>query len=389
MAQPAAAALLGPLPLPASPGPGAEEAAQRVSHLQAVQACLEAEAARAAAELRAAEARTAAAREALEQDCSAAEQQHQGIADALAGLAARLGCLAPGSAGAPPPLLSLDLPDSYARACTQLLDLLAGYVQHHNDTSSEPGSTSGAAAPAAEQQHRRRTLELEQLQSGACKAERLRVEEEAEEARWGLQLPILVGLWQGSCFRMHGHLPALRSWHVALWLLVSLGTLLTTPSAQLIAQHASPCRLLAELEALRAHSSGPAAAAARGYSAADLEAEVASLRRRRDARLPKVAAAAEAATAAAAGAGVVQEQAAQRQAALERRLQAKQQVRRREEEGCVAAMDTCINLQGCMAKSCWTLCEPAALLHINFSTLSAFHGPRRLPCWPSTCPASC
>lgn len=91
---------------------------------------------------------------------------------------------------------------------------------------------------------------------------------------------------------------------------------------------ASPpcCRLLAELEALRAHSGGPAAAASRGYSAADLEAEVASLQRRRDARLPNAASAAEAAVAAAVGAAVVEEQASQRQAALERRLQAKQQV---------------------------------------------------------------
>lgn len=178
MAQPAAAALLTP---PAAPGPGAEETAQRASHLQAVRACLEAEAARAAAELRAAEARTAAAREALQQGCSAAEKQHQGVAAALTDLAARLGCLAPG-AGAPPPLLSLDLPDSYARACTQLLDLLAGYVQHHNDSGA--GSASSATAGAAEQQqHHRRVLELDQLQSGACKAQRLQVEEEAEEAR--------------------------------------------------------------------------------------------------------------------------------------------------------------------------------------------------------------
>ncbi|PRW58692.1 hypothetical protein C2E21_2996 [Chlorella sorokiniana] len=267
MGQPAAAALLAPFPAPAAPGPCAEEAEQRSSHLRAVQACLQAEAARAAAELQAAEARTAAAREALAEGCTAAEQQHEGIAATLAGLAARLGCLAPGGAGAPPPLLSLDLPDSYARSCTQLLDLLAGYVQHHNDTSSAAGSaSSGAASTAEQQQHRRRALELEQLQSGACKAARLRVEEEAEEAR-----------------------------------------------------------LLAELDVLRAHSSGPAAAASRGYSAADLEAEVASLQRRRDARLPKVAGAAEAAVAAAAGADVVEEQAAQRQAALERRLQAKQQ----------------------------------------------------------------
>ena len=187
MPQPAAAALLTPFQAPAAPGPGVEEAAQRSSQLQALQGCLQAEAARAAADLRAAETHTAAARQALQQGCSAAQQQHEHIAAALAGLAARLGCLAPAGAGAPSPLLSLDLPDSYARSCTQLLDLLAGYVQHHIDTGSGAGSVGGAAPAAAEQQqHRRRALELEQLQSGACKAGRLRVEEEAEEARWEL-----------------------------------------------------------------------------------------------------------------------------------------------------------------------------------------------------------
>lgn len=187
MPQPAAAALLTPFQAPAGPEPGAEEVAQRSSHLQALQGCLQAEAARALADLRAAEARTTAARQALHQGCSAAEQHHEHIAAALAGLATRLGCLAPAGTGAPPPLLSLDLPDSYARSCTQLLDLLAGYVQHHIDTSRSSGSVGGAAPAAAEQQqYRRRGLELEQLQSGACKAGRLRVEEEAEEARWEL-----------------------------------------------------------------------------------------------------------------------------------------------------------------------------------------------------------
>lgn len=85
------------------------------------------------------------------------------------------------------------------------------------------------------------------------------------------------------------------------------------------------CRLRAELEVLRSPGT-PAAAASLGYSAADLEAEVASLARRRAAHLARATAAAEAAAAAAAGADVVEEQALQRQAAISQRLQAKQQV---------------------------------------------------------------
>lgn len=194
MPQPAAAGLLAPLPPPAAPGPGNEEAAQR---LQTVQTCLAAEAARAAAALQAAEARTATARASLEQGCSAAQQQQEGIATALTALAARLGRLAPAGAGAVPPLLSLDLPDAYARACTQLLELLAGYVQHHIDSSScAPGGGGGAPTAAEQQEHRRRALELEQLQGGTCKAERLRVQEEAEEARW-VPLASLMTLWGG------------------------------------------------------------------------------------------------------------------------------------------------------------------------------------------------
>lgn len=69
-------------------------------------------------------------------------------------------------------------------------------------------------------------------------------------------------------------------------------------------------------------------AASLGYSAADLEAEVASLRRRQAAHLAQAADAAEAAVAAAAGAEAVEEQAAQRRALLDARLQAKQQVGR-------------------------------------------------------------
>lgn len=84
-------------------------------------------------------------------------------------------------------------------------------------------------------------------------------------------------------------------------------------------------RMQAELEVLRAPSA-PAAAASLGYSAADLEAEVTSLRRRRASHLEQAAAAAEAAAATAAGADVVEEQAAQLHASMVQRLQAKQQV---------------------------------------------------------------
>lgn len=180
MAQTAAAALLAPFPPLTAPGPGAEESAQRIRLLQSVQSCLEGEVARAAAARVAAKARTAAAQQALQQGCSVAEEQHQEIAAALEGLAARLCYLLPAGASALPPLLSLNLPARYARACTQLLDLLAGFVQHHIDSET----CSAISSAAEQQQHRGRVLELEQLQSGACKAERLRVEEEAEEARW-------------------------------------------------------------------------------------------------------------------------------------------------------------------------------------------------------------
>ena len=86
-------------------------------------------------------------------------------------------------------------------------------------------------------------------------------------------------------------------------------------------------RLQAELGVLRAPTA--TSAASLGYSAADLEAEVSSLRRRRAAGLAAAVGAAETAAAAMAGAEAVEEGVAARQAALEQRVQAKRQV------GCV------------------------------------------------------
>ncbi|KAL4430934.1 hypothetical protein ABPG75_006190 [Micractinium tetrahymenae] len=124
--------------------------------------------------------------------------------------------------------------------------------------------SSGSSSAAADA--RAAALELEQLQGCLIKSERMRVEEEAELER-----------------------------------------------------------LQAELEVLRAPAA-TAGAASLGYSGADLQAEVASLERRRDASLQAAVAQAEAAAAAAAGAEAVQEQAVLRRAALEQRVHAKQQV---------------------------------------------------------------
>ena len=68
------------------------------------------------------------------------------------------------------------------------------------------------------------------------------------------------------------------------------------------------------------------AAASLGYSTSDLEAEVASLVRKRDASLPQAQAAAEAAAATAAGAEALEEQCQQRQAMLMQRVEVKHQV---------------------------------------------------------------
>ena len=258
-------------------GPGADERRQRAEALQAVRQCLEQEAQRSGAELLRQAARQEELRQELEEGCAAAEQQHEGISSALAELARQLDCLsiAGGSAASSQrPLLGLHLPDSYALACTTLLDRLALYVEHHSQQSHHSGdnrsssSSSGGATGdlgAAAQLHQRRAAELQQLQSCLCKGERLRVEEEAEIAR-----------------------------------------------------------LQAELEVLQAPTATTAASL--GYSAADLEQEVSSLRGRQAASLQQAVAAAEAAAAAAAGADAVEEQTQQRQAVVEQRLQAKQQV---------------------------------------------------------------
>lgn len=144
----------------------------------------------------------------------------------------------------------------------------------------------------------------------------------------------------------------------------------------------SPARLLAELQVLRTHSSGPAAAASLGYSATDLQAEVASLRRRRDARLAQVADAAEAAAAAAAGAGVVEEQAAAQRVALERRLQAKRQVGAG--MGCGPALPVWPTGRVAAAAAVPTKLE-------GLPTCSLFHNTpcRRQPCWRGTWRGSC
>lgn len=162
-----------------------QEAAQRAEHLDGVRACLEVEAARAAAQLAAVEERHAGLRQQLEQACTAADAQHEGIVTALAALSHRLDAFTLGSGSATTsgsqqptsqPLLGASLPDAYARACTTLLDALAGYVQHHN---SDSAGDSAAAAAA----HQLRQRELMQLQGGLCKAEGLRVAEQAELAR--------------------------------------------------------------------------------------------------------------------------------------------------------------------------------------------------------------
>lgn len=210
----AAPALLPPLARPPSPGCSPEVAAERSAQLDALRECLRAEQARAAAELERLAEQQAAVQAAIQEGCAAAEEQHGNIVDALGSLATRLAALAPDhgstcstaagqhppgaapSTGRAPPLLSTDLPDAYARACTALLEALGEYVQHHlpgdGGSSAASGSGSGAGLPAA-QAHRRRELELAQLQGCQCKSERLRVAEEAEVARWVTEGPAGAG----------------------------------------------------------------------------------------------------------------------------------------------------------------------------------------------------
>lgn len=174
------------------------EVEQQLEHLEAARAALEAAAARAAATQAAAAARAAAAREQLQAACDDADAQHDGVAIALAEIAHRLDALEFRGGSGPhassgqhppaPPLLGANLPDAYARACTTLLNTLSSYVQHHNGSSGTDGSSSsgsGEGGLAAAQAHQRRQRELLQLQGCLCKAERLRVEEEAEMARCG------------------------------------------------------------------------------------------------------------------------------------------------------------------------------------------------------------
>lgn len=171
---------------PAAPGASADEAPQRAEALQAVHRELQLEEQRVAAELQCQAECQQELLHQLDEACAAAGQQHEAIGASLAALAAHLNCLSVGGATAGSssaqhpswPLLSVGVPDSYARACSALLDGLAGYVQHHF-----PNSGDGEAAAA--HRHQLQCRELEQLQSCVCKGEWLRVEEEAELARCG------------------------------------------------------------------------------------------------------------------------------------------------------------------------------------------------------------
>ncbi|KAL4859467.1 hypothetical protein ACK3TF_000567 [Chlorella vulgaris] len=245
---------------PAPAGPSAEDAAQRAATAAAVQLAFEAETQAALAELQTQAARQQQMVGELECGYAAAEQQQHAVSDALASLAAQLDHVSVSGSSTSQPLLSLGMPNGYAEACSALLESLEGYVQHHFP-GNDGNDGQGAAA-----QHQQDSRELQQLQSFLCKAERLRVEEEAEMARLQAELDILQASSQGT------------------------------------------------------HDSQ------QGCSTSHLEAEAASLQQRQAAALGAALEAAEVAAAASAGAEVLEEQCRQRQAVMLPRLQAKQQV---------------------------------------------------------------
>ena len=164
----------GGLQSPPAPQPEEEDRAEQAS---AAAAALTRQAQQAAVQIERQVARQAELRAVLEARCADAQAQHEAVAGAVAALADRLACLAPGSAQ-PPPLLALDLPDSYADTCRTLLDSLSVHLSQ----SFPPAPTSGGGAAAA-QRHQAAVQELQQLQRAALLAERQRVQDEAELAR--------------------------------------------------------------------------------------------------------------------------------------------------------------------------------------------------------------
>jgi hypothetical protein len=158
-------------------GPSAEDAEQRAATAAAVQLAFEAETQAAITELQVQAARQQQMVGELECGYAAVEQQQQAVSDALASLAAQLDHVSGSGSSTSQPLVSLGMPNGYAEACSALLESLTGYVQHHF-----PGN-DGNAGQGAAAQYQQDSMELQQLQSFLCKAERLRVEEEAEMAR--------------------------------------------------------------------------------------------------------------------------------------------------------------------------------------------------------------
>lgn len=284
------------------------DSGERTEQASSAAASLEAQKAHASDQVARLIVRRSALRAHLEEQCREAEAQHEALALALQALARVTACLADGSNKEPSPLLGADLPDSYASACQTLLDSLAGFLQH-NFLAAENAASSSSARPAA--------LELEQLQICAIKAERLRIQDEAELARWSACAAT------GNC--LHSVPTMSAATHEAV--LASRAHWLHNPNPvhPLLRCTLLACRLQAELKVLGTPAA-TAGAASLGYTTADLQAEVASLERRRDASLQAAVAQAEATAAAAAGAEVVREQAAGRRAALEQRLHAKRQV---------------------------------------------------------------
>lgn len=158
-------------------GPSAEDAEQRAATAAAVQVAFEAETQAAITELQVQAARQQQMVDELECGYAAVEQQQQAVSDALASLAAQLDHVSGSGSSTSQPLVSLGMPNGYAEACSALLESLTGYVQHHFP-GNDGNDGQGAAA-----QYQQDSRELQQLQRFLCKAERLRVEEEAEMAR--------------------------------------------------------------------------------------------------------------------------------------------------------------------------------------------------------------
>lgn len=186
------------------PGPAVDEVQQRAEAAEAVRCELEdLLVQQAAAEVNQQHAQQERLQLEVEACCAAAEQQHQAIGRTLASLAAHLDCFSVRSADSGPPLLSMRLPDSYAAACGMLLDSLAGYVRHHFPGESNESNSGGVGLAGVNHQA---CQELEQLQTFASKAERLKVAEEAEIARCVIATGWNLTAW--ACRLLHARLLA-------------------------------------------------------------------------------------------------------------------------------------------------------------------------------------